>query len=54
MQEVFHFEAVIQAGDGGGAFIFFPFDMVKSFGTSRKVPVHGTVDGQPFIGTLFK
>ena len=35
----FQFEAVIQAGDGGGAFVFFPFDMQESFGTRGKVLV---------------
>ena len=50
----FEFEAVIQAGDGGGAYVLFPFDMLESFGTSGKVPVQGTVDGVPFSGKLLK
>jgi Domain of unknown function (DUF1905) len=54
MNEYFEFDAVIQAGDGGGAFVFFPFDMLKSFGTAGKVPVHGTIDGVPFSGKLQK
>jgi hypothetical protein len=45
MNEDFQFDAVIQAGDGGGAFLFFPFDMLKSFGTSGKVQVQGTING---------
>jgi len=45
MSEEIEFDAVIQAGDGGGAFVFFPFDMLKSFGTTGKVNVHGTIDG---------
>jgi hypothetical protein len=54
VNEDFQFIAVIQAGDGGGAFVFFPFDMLKPFGTSGKVLVHGTIDGVPFRGNLFK
>jgi Domain of unknown function (DUF1905) len=54
MNEDFQFDAVIQAGDGGGAFVFFPFNMLKSFGTSGKVLVHGTIDGVSFRGKLIK
>ena len=50
----FQFEAEIQAGDGGGAFVFFPFDMQESFGTRGKVPVEGTIDGVPYRGKLLK
>ena len=54
MSEEFGFDAVIQAGDGGGAFVFFPFDMLKSFGATGKVDVHGTIDGVPYSGKLLK
>jgi hypothetical protein len=54
MNEDFQFNAVIQAGDRGGAFVLFPFDMPKSFGTSGKVLVQGTIDGVPFTGKLLK
>jgi hypothetical protein len=54
MNEDFEFEAVIQAGDGGGAFVFFPFDMHESFGTAGKVPVRATIDGVPYSGKLLK
>ena len=54
MDEEFEFDAVIQAGDGGGAFVFFPFDILTSFGSAGKVLVRGTVDGVPYSGTLFK
>ena len=50
----FQFEAVIQAGDGGGAFVFFPFDMQESFGTRGKVPVEGRIDGVLYRGKLLK
>jgi len=54
MNVEFEFDAVIQAGDGGGAFVFFPFDMQKSFGTAGKVSVHATIDGVPYRGKLLK
>ena len=50
----FEFEAVIQAGDGGGAFVLFPFDMEESFGTTGKVPVRAIVDDVPYTGRLQK
>jgi len=54
MNEEFKFDAVIQAGDGGGAFVFFPFNMLESFGTTGKIQVSGTIDGVPYSGKLFK
>jgi hypothetical protein len=54
MHRDFEFEAVIQAGDGGGAFVFFPFDIQESFGTKGKVLVQATVDGVPYSGKLLK
>ena len=54
MNREFEFEAVIQAGDGGGAFVLFPFDMQDSFGTKGKVLVQATVDGEPYSGKLLK
>jgi hypothetical protein len=50
----FEFTATIQPGDGGGAFVFFPFDMEQSFGTTGKVRVHTLIDGIPGTGSLFK
>lgn len=48
------FKATIQAGDGGGAFLVFPFDVQKEFGTNGKVPVHVTFDGIPDRQALFR
>ena len=45
MSEEFTFHAVIQAGDAGGAFVFFPFNMLESI---------GTIDGVPYSGKVFK
>jgi hypothetical protein len=48
------FEAEIRAGKGGGAFVVFPFDAEKEFGTNGKVPVAATIDGIPDSGALFR
>lgn len=50
----YHFEAEIQSGSGGGAFIFFPFDSEKEFGTQGAVQVNAIFDGEPYKGSLFK
>jgi hypothetical protein len=33
----YKFKAKIQAGDGGGAYVLFPYDTGKEFGTKGKV-----------------
>ena len=48
------FEAEIQAGTGGGAYVVFPYDAQKQFGTNGKVPVKATIDGVPDDGGLFR
>jgi hypothetical protein len=50
----YKFKATIQAGDGGGAFIFFPFDVEREFGTKERIPVKATFDGVPDVSGLFK
>lgn len=50
----FRFTARIEAGDGGGAFVFFPYDVEESFGTKGKVKVKATFDGVAYQGSLFK
>jgi hypothetical protein len=50
----YKFRAKIQAGDGGGAYVVFPFDMEKEFGTKGKVPVDVTFDGVPDRSVLFR
>ncbi len=47
-------KAQLQAGRGGGAYVFFPYDVEKEFGTKGKVPVQATFDGVPYKGSLFK
>src|SRR5438128_5378269 len=48
------FKARIEAGNGGGAYVLFPYDVEKEFGTKGKVPVKATFDGVPYTGSLMK
>jgi hypothetical protein len=50
----YRFKAVIEAGDGGGAYVLFPFDTEKEFATKGKVPISATFDGVPYTGSLIK
>jgi len=50
----YKFKAKIQPGDGGGAFIFFPFDVEKEFRTKGRIPVKLTFDGVEDSGSLFR
>jgi hypothetical protein len=50
----YKFKAKIEAGDGGGAYVFFPYDTAKEFATKGKVPVKATFDGVPYSGSLIK
>jgi uncharacterized protein DUF1905/bacteriocin resistance YdeI/OmpD-like protein len=50
----YKFKAKIQPGDGGGAFVVFPFDTEKEFRTKGKVPVQVTFDGVPDRSALFR
>ena len=48
------FDAEIRAGRGGGAYVVFPYDAEKEFGTNGKVPVNATIGGVPDKGALFR
>lgn len=50
----YRFKAKIEAGDGGGAHVFFPYDVEKEFGTKGKVPVKASFDGVAYTGSLIK
>jgi hypothetical protein len=50
----YKFKARIEAGDGGGAYVLFPYDTVKEFGAKGRVPVKATFSGLPYSGSLFK
>lgn len=46
------FEAEILAGRGGGAYVEFPFDVEKVYGTRGRVKVRATFDGEPYRGSI--
>lgn len=50
----YRFKAKIRAGDRGGAYVLFPFDVEKEFGTKGKVPVKATFNGVRYAGSLIK
>lgn len=50
----YKFKATIRAGEGGGAYVFFPFDVEREFGTKGKVPVQATFDSLPYRGSLMR
>jgi hypothetical protein len=53
MNQKYQFRAVIEAGDGGGAFVVVPFDVEKTFGKKR-VKINATINGEPYRGTLVR
>jgi bifunctional DNA-binding transcriptional regulator/antitoxin component of YhaV-PrlF toxin-antitoxin module len=50
----YKFRAKIEPGDRGGAYVVFPFDIQKQFGTKGKVPVQATFNGVQYRGSLVK
>jgi len=50
----YEFKAQLQAGDAGGAFVFFPFDVEKEFRAKGRVAVRATFNGAPYSGSLMK
>lgn len=51
-QPLYQFSAEIHtAGQKGGAYVEFPYDIRKEFGTGR-VKVHVTFDGIPYDGSI--
>ena len=50
----YKFNAKLEAGDGGGAYVLFPYDTEKEFATKGKVPVKATLSGVPYTGSLIK
>jgi hypothetical protein len=45
------FDAVIEAGDGGGALVRLPADAAEVFGTRARFPVRVTFNGIPYTGS---
>ena len=50
----YKFTAAIEEGEGGGAYVLFPSDVEKKFGTNARVPVGATFNGVPYAGSLIK
>ncbi len=50
----YKFKAKIERGEGGGAFVFFPHDVEKEFGTKGRVPVKANFNGVTETSGLFK
>ncbi len=53
MNQKYQFRAVIESGDGGGAFVIVPIDVEKTFGKKR-LKVKALIDGEPYRGTLVR
>lgn len=50
--KVFEYESLIyKAGETGGAYVVFPYDIRAEFGRGR-VKVHATFDGVPYEGSI--
>jgi Bacteriocin-protection, YdeI or OmpD-Associated/Domain of unknown function (DUF1905) len=50
--KTYRFRAKIEASDGGGAYVLFPYDSETEFATKGKVPVKATLNGVPYSGSL--
>ena len=52
--KTYKFKAKIEAGEGGGAGVIFPYSVEQEFGVKGRVPVKSTFDGIPYSGSLVK
>jgi hypothetical protein len=50
----YKFKARVESESGGGAYILFPYDTEKEFGTKGRVPIQATFDDVPYTGSLIK
>ena len=50
--KTYKFQAAIQPGPGGGAFVLFPYDTLQEFASKGSIPVQATFDGIPYTGSL--
>jgi hypothetical protein len=50
----YKFKARIEQAGQGGAYVLFPYDVEKEFGTKGRVPVKSTLNGFPYAGSLMK
>ena len=50
--KVYEYESLLySAGESGGAYVIFPYDIRKEFGRGR-VKVHATFDGEAYDGSI--
>jgi len=50
----YKFKGKVEPASGGGAYVLFPFDVEREFGTKGKVPVKAAFNGVPYSGSLVK
>lgn len=50
----YRFRATIEPGDGGGAYVLFPYDAEQEFSAHGRVAISCTFDGVPYSGPLIK
>ena len=50
--KTWRFHATIQRADGGGAFVYFPFDTQQEFATTSRISIQATIAGFPYTGSL--
>jgi hypothetical protein len=50
--KAYKFQAKIEPGPGGGAFVTFPYDTQQEFGSKGAVKVNASLDGVPYSGSL--
>ena len=48
----YRFEAAVQRSQGWGAFVLFPHDVSREFGSPGRVPVQARFHGIPYTGSL--
>jgi hypothetical protein len=52
--KTYKFTARIESAGGGGACVYFPYDVETEFGTRGRVPVKVVFDRVPYTGSLVK
>ena len=50
--KTYKFQATIQPADGGGAYVFFPYDTQQEFASKSKIPIQALIAGIPYSGSL--
>ena len=51
-RKIYEYESLIyEAGERGGAYVVFPYDIRKEFGRGR-VKVHASFDAEPYDGSI--